>query len=463
MESSEGHLGQKRAVRGISAGETVIKYGYPIGRARTDIAAGEWVGPDQLGTALAGIEDFVFRGAAPVETGSASPLAGRSFRGFVREDGRVGIRNEVWIIPTVGCVNDISREIMRQSQAFVGGSVSAVRGFCHPYGCSQLGEDKERTIEGLCGLIRHPNASGVLVLGLGCENSGIGEFRRVLGDYDPERVRFLVCQDCGDEIAEGVKIVRELCGRAVLCRRESVPVSRLCIGLKCGGSDGLSGVTANPLLGRLTDALCAAGGQALLTEVPEMFGAETLLLERAGSREVFERARTLMQDFRRYYLDHGEPISENPSPGNIAGGITTLEEKSLGCVQKGGHATVTGVYDYGQTADRSGLGLVWGPGNDLVSTAALAFSGAQLILFTTGRGTPLGSPVPTLKLSTNSALAARKPGWIDFDAGRVLSEPAERLDEELAELVLAVASGREVRAERLGGEELALFKSGVIL
>ena len=511
--------GHKIALRDIAAGEAVVKYGWPIGTASREIRAGEWVHVHNLKSSLEGIEEFEWEegesacggtaasadapSGAPAEAQAPVPaldLRGRIFRGF-RRDGEgsgaapgsvvgtptsVGVRNEVWIIPTVGCVNDISREISARSAGFVGGSLGRIVGFTHPYGCSQLGGDQAMTLSALCGLIRHPNAAGVLVLGLGCENANIAELKKVLGPYDPERVKFLICQEAGDEIAEGVELVRGLAERAKRFRREDCPVSELAVGLKCGGSDGLSGITANPLLGRFADALCRAGGRALLTEVPEMFGAERLLLRRSADREVFGRAKELMQGFRRYYLDHGEPIGENPSPGNLAGGISTLEEKSLGCVQKGGCTPVTGVYGYGERAAKPGLGLVWGPGNDLVSTSALCFAGTQLVLFSTGRGTPFGCPVPTAKIATNAELAARKSAWIDFDASKVLEaatvdglssaaaagsvsaaaarlSSAAELDAAFADYVLRVASGEETRSERFARSELAIFKDGVIL
>ncbi len=453
--------GHKRAVRPIRAGEAVVKYGYPIGEASRDIAAGEWVHSHNLKTRLSGQLEYAYHPAGC----ALKPLPPRTFRGYRRPDGQTGIRNEVWIIPTVGCVNAIAREIERQAQQFLVPEIDGITAYSHPYGCSQLGEDHLATQKALCGLIRNPNAGAVLVLGLGCENNQIADLKQVLGEYDPDRVKFLVCQECGDEVAEALALLRELCGYAASFRREECSAAELVIGLKCGGSDGFSGITANPLLGRLTDAIAAMGGAAILTEVPEMFGAETLLMDRCRDEETFRKTVSLVNDFKEYFLSHGQPVGENPSPGNKAGGITTLEEKSLGCVQKGGSAPVNGVLRYGEPVRERGLNLLQAPGNDLVASAALAFSGAQMVLFTTGRGTPFGCPVPTVKISSNSALAQTKRSWIDFDAGRLLSGTSmEELAAEFLDYILALASG-EVRAksERLDKRDLAIFKNGVTL
>jgi altronate hydrolase len=355
----------------------------------------------------------------------------------------VGIRNEVWIIPTVGCVNAIAKQIEVEAQAFVRGGLEAVVAYSHPYGCSQLGEDHGYTQKALCGLIRHPNAAGVLVLGLGCENNHITEFKKVLGPYDESRVKFLNAQDVEDEIGAALALLKGLCEAAAACAREEVPASELVLGLKCGGSDGFSGITANPLVGSLSDRLIAQGGSAILTEVPEMFGAETLLMQRCRSKEVFEKTVALINDFKGYFVRHNEPIDENPSPGNKLGGITTLADKSLGCVQKGGTAPVEDVLGYGETIHEKGLSLLQSPGNDLVAAGALVFSGAHMVLFTTGRGTPFGCPVPTVKVASNSDLAHRKASWIDFDAGRLLEGVSmEALTEEFFQLVLDIASGK---------------------
>jgi altronate hydrolase len=357
----------------------------------------------------------------------------------------------VWIINTVGCVNKTAEILSRETGAFA---------FPHPYGCSQLGEDSVRTMQILCGLIRHPNAGGVLVLGLGCENNNIDEMKKFLGEYDPRRIRFLNVQDCEDEIAEGKRIISELQTLCADDRREPVPVSRLVIGLKCGGSDGYSGITANPLAGRICDRHTAAGGSAVLTEVPEMFGAEQILMERCETRNIFDKSVRLINDYKNYYIAHNQPVSENPSPGNRAGGITTLEEKSLGCVQKGGSAVVTDVLDYGDTVRKPGLNLLNGPGNDIVAITNLTAAGCHLILFTTGRGTPLGAPVPTLKIATNTALAEKKSHWIDFDAQQILKHDCT---DELWQYICEVAEGKPSRNEQCGYREIAIFKDGVTL
>ena len=448
--------GHKLALRPIQAGETVLKYGMPIGHATRPIAAGEWVHAHNLATSLSG--ELTYR-YDPSPITALAPIDGQ-FMGYLRADGRVGVRNELWIIPTVGCVNGAAQKLAERAKTELGVPACALT---HPYGCSQLGEDYANTQKLLCALVGHPNAGGVLVLGLGCENNHLGVFREALGEVDPERVRFLNAQDIPDEVEAGMTVLRELA--EIMCRDERTPqpLDKLVLGLKCGGSDGYSGLTANPLLGALCDGVCAAGGSALLTEVPEMFGAETLLMARCVNERVFEDTVNLINGFKRYFEAHGQPVYENPSPGNKAGGITTLEEKSLGCTQKGGVGPVCDVLAYAQVHRTRGLSLVYGPGNDICACTALAAAGAQLILFTTGRGTPLGSPVPVLKVATNHALAAKKQGWIDFDAESVLEEPMTQVAQCLLRLTLETASGRETRSERKGYRDLAIFKDGVTL
>lgn len=450
--------GHKLALRPHGVGEPVTKYGFCIGRATTPIAPGDHVHSHNLATALAGELVYAYRQSTPRPT--ASPSA-RRFQGFVRGDGRVGTRNEIWVLPTVGCVARTAQKIAAAADA--AGSISGVHAFGHPHGCSQLGDDLSGTRAILAALADHPNAGGVLIVGLGCESNQIDALLAQIPAARRERIRTLRAQGDGDEIARGVALVAELVALAGADQAELVPLDRLVVGLKCGGSDAFSGLTANPLVGRIADAVTDAGGSAILTEIPEVFGAETQLLARAADHAVFDATVALVNDFKRYFLDHGEPVSENPSPGNIAGGITTLEEKSLGAVQKGGHATVVDVIDYGQTLRRQGLTLLSAPGNDAVSSTALAAAGATIILFTTGRGTPLGFPVPTLKIASNSALAAAKPGWIDFDAGRVLGEGVDVAAEALLATVMAIASGQPTAAERNDEREIAIWKRGVTL
>jgi altronate hydrolase len=455
-------VGHKLARRAHAIGEFVLKYGYPIGRATQPIAAGEHVHAHNLATALTPEADvpYVRRATSP-----SRPLS-EGFAGYRRSDGRAGTRNELWIIPTVGCV-------ARTAEALAAGfrsrlaeypNIDSVQAFGHAFGCSQLGADLENTQRILAALATHPNAGGVLVIGLGCENNHLQAFRPFLGDHDVSRLRFLSAQTAQDEHEEGLALLQELAERANQDARIALPAQSLVIGLKCGGSDAFSGITANPLLGRFAARLAASGGTLVLTEVPEMFGAETAFFSRCADAAVFDRALSMIRGFRRYYADHGQPVYENPSPGNKAGGITTLEEKSLGCVQKGGDAPITDVIAYGARAVCPGLTLLQGPGNDQVSTTALVAAGATIVLFTTGRGTPLGSPVPTLKVSTNSDLARRKPGWIDFDAGLLLEgADREQLDSSFVDLVLRVASGKPARNEEHGQRDIAIFKDGVTL
>ena len=454
LDNVEVHLddGHKYALRDIAAGEDIIKYGSPIGHATCHIPKGAHVHTHNVKTNLSGNLEYTYRykdyGIAPIQ----SEL---TFRGYVRENGDVGIRNEIWIVNTVGCVNKVAQKLSQ---------LTGARYFPHPFGCSQLGDDQKTTQLILRGMVNHPNAAGVLVLGLGCENNNIPLFQSVLGQWDDRRVKFLNCQDYDDEIAEGVRLIGELQAYADTFAPQDVPVSKLRLGLKCGGSDGYSGISANPLVGSLSDRVIACGGSCVLTEVPEMFGAEHLLMERCESREVFDKTVRLINDFKDYYTRHNQVIYENPSPGNKAGGITTLEEKSLGCVQKGGLSKVVDVLDYGDTLRKNGLSLLNGPGNDIVAVTNLMAAGVHIILFTTGRGTPVGGPVPTVKIATNRSLAQRKKNWIDFDASPVLGEKTmEQVTDELLQYVLAVASGEQTCNERQDYREISIFKDGVTL
>ena len=441
--------GHKYAVRDIKCGENIIKYGNPIGHATSDIKKGEHVHTHNVKTNLSGNLEYSYE---PEFFDIREEDSSRTFMGYVRENGDVGIRNDVWIVNTVGCVNKLSERIAAATGAFA---------FPHPFGCSQLGEDQEITQKILCGMVNHPNAAGVLVLGLGCENNNIEVFKKVLGKYDERRVKFLNAQDVEDDFAEGVRIVEELKIYAETFKRVAVPVSKLRIGLKCGGSDGYSGISANPLVGRLSDKMSAIGASTVLTEVPEMFGAEHLLMKRCESREVFLRTVKLINDFKDYYSRHNQVIYENPSPGNKKGGITTLEEKSLGCIQKGGLSKVVDVLDYGDTLRKPGLSLLNGPGNDIVAITNLMAAGVHIILFTTGRGTPVGSAVPTVKISTNKNLAEKKSAWIDFDASpTLLGNP---LTDELFEYIIRVAEGEKTKNEKYGYREISIFKDGVTL
>ena len=454
--------GHKIALTDIASGEKIIKYGEVIGRATSDIRAGEHVHTHNVRTALEESGEYEYR---PVPAWNPPADEKRTFMGYLRKDGRAGVRNEIWIIPTVGCVNSIAQQIERAAQRYAGGAVGGVFAYSHPYGCSQLGGDQLNTQKILADLVRHPNAAGVLVLGLGCENNNIPAFREVLGEMDESRVKFLVAQEADDEIEAGVELIREIAEAAKDDRREELPASLLTIGLKCGGSDGFSGITANPLVGLFSDWLIAQGGSAILTEVPEMFGAEQILMNRCENREIFEKTVALINDFKQYFVSHNQPVYENPSPGNKAGGITTLEDKSLGCTQKGGHAPVTDVIAYGDRVQKKGLTLLQSPGNDLVSSTALAAAGAQIVLFTTGRGTPFGCPAPTVKIATNTGLFNRKGTWMDFDAGALLNGvEMEEMRERLIDYVLKLASGEtETNAEKHGVREMCIFKTGVTL
>lgn len=452
--------GHKIALVPLAAGEAVVKYGFPIGHATEPVEAGSWVHTHNMRTNLSGEEEYAYEPSVP-EIEAAEP---ETFQGYRREDGRAAVRNEIWIIPTVGCVNDVAKKLVSDNQDLVSGSIDGLYTFPHPYGCSQTGDDHAQTRKLLAALARHPNAGAVLVLSLGCENLQHDQFVEELGAYDPERVKFLTCQDVEDEFAAGRTLLEQCASYAGRYRREAVPVSELVIGLKCGGSDGLSGVTANPTVGAFSDMVIARGGSTVLTEVPEMFGAEGMLLSRCVNEQVFGKAAAMLNGFKDYFISHNETVYENPSPGNKKGGITTLEDKSCGCVQKGGTAPVVDVIGYGEQVTAHGLTLLYGPGNDLVSATALTAAGAHMVLFTTGRGTPFGAPAPTVKIASNSGLAARKPGWIDFDAGPVADgEPIAEAAKRLYALVLDIAGGRPSKTELLGYREIAIFKNGVTL
>ena len=452
--------GHKFALKNLKTGDSIIKYGNSIGHATADIPAGSWIHTHNLKTGLGELLTYSYNK-------NTTPLPERKplfFQGYRRKDGRAGVRNEIWIIPTVGCVNNVATAIERASQKYITDQIDGVCAFPHPYGCSQMGDDQDNTRQILADLVNHPNAGGVLVLGLGCENSNIDELKKFIGDYDSSRVRFLVAQECEDEIIDGIDIVKELITYASTFKREPISASELVIGMKCGGSDGLSGITANPTVGAFSDKLISMGGSTILTEVPEMFGAEVSLMNRCETEELFNQTVSLVNDFKNYFKSHNQTIYENPSPGNKKGGISSLEDKSLGCTQKSGSAPVMGVLSYGKPVKTKGLNLLSAPGNDLVASTALAASGAHIVLFTTGRGTPFASPVPTIKISTNNQLAKKKQNWIDFNCGVMVEDTSlDVLSDNLLDFVLEVASGRKSKSEEAGFHDMAIFKQGVTL
>ncbi|MBO8456547.1 MAG: altronate dehydratase [Bacteroidetes bacterium] len=456
--------GHKIALKDMAEGENVIKYGFPIGHLLRSVRRGQLIDHNILKTNLSGVLEYTYD-PKPCKVAPSGVTA--TFKGYRRHDGSVGIRNELWIIPTVGCVNGIVQRLQNLFSEEIPNypALDRVIAFPHNYGCSQLGDDHENTRHILADMVHHPNAAGVLVVGLGCENNQLSSFRELVGEVDEHRVMFMEAQKVqGDEVSYGLGLLRKIAASTASDRREDVPVSELKVGLKCGGSDGFSGITANPLLGRFSDWLVARGGTAVLTEVPEMFGAETILMSRCRDKATFDKTVHLINDFKEYFIRNGQPVYENPSPGNKAGGISTLEEKSLGCTQKSGHSAVMDVLRYGERLKTKGLNLLSAPGNDLVASTALAAAGCQMVLFTTGRGTPFGTFVPTAKISTNSRLAASKPGWIDFNAGVIVDGKSHvQTDDEFIDFVLSVASGKTVCNERSGYSETAIFKTGVTL
>ena len=455
--------GHKVLIADASQGTNIIKYGYPIGHAREDLKAGQWVNENNLKTNLSGTLTYEYH---PVDEKLNIPADNRTFQGYRRKNGEVGIRNEVWIVPTVGCVNGIAERLASQLEKETNlEGIDAVHAWHHNYGCSQLSGDHENTRKVLRDIVLHPNAGAVLVLSLGCENNQPDDFMAMLGDYDKDRIKLLVTQKVeGDEVEAGMEILRQLYEITRKDKRETCPLNELRVGLKCGGSDGFSGITANPLVGEFSDFLVAQGGTSILTEVPEMFGAETILMNRCETPELFDQTVKLVNDFKEYFLSHGEPVGENPSPGNKAGGISTLEDKALGCTQKCGRAPVSGVLGYGDRLQVKGLNLLSAPGNDLVASTALASAGCQIVLFTTGRGTPFGTFIPTMKISTNSTLFRNKPNWIDFNAGQLVEGRSMKdVLNDFIDKIISVASGEKARNEINGYREISIFKNGVTL
>ncbi len=460
--SQDTPAGHKVLIKDAPKGTDIIKYGYPIGHAKEDLKAGDWVNENNLKTNLSGTLEYTYN---PVNQELDIKKENRTFKGYVRKNGDVGVRNEIWIVPTVGCVNGIAERLVDALKKETGEEgIDAIHAWHHNFGCSQLSGDHENTRKVLRDICLHPNAGAVLVLSLGCENNQPDDFMKMLGDYDKDRIKLLITQKVDDEMETGMEILRELYNIARQDKRTEVPVSKLRVGLKCGGSDGFSGITANPLVGEFSDWLVAQGGTSVLTEVPEMFGAETILMNRCRTEDLFNQTVSMINNFKEYFLSHGEPVGENPSPGNKAGGISTLEDKALGCTQKCGKAPVSGVMEYGDRLEHDGLNLLSAPGNDLVAATALASCGCHLVLFTTGRGTPFGTFVPTMKIATNPYLASHKKNWIDFSAGQLVEgRTMQELVPEFIDKVLAVASGELAKNEENGYREISIFKNGVTL
>ena len=453
-------FGHKVLLNDLKSGENIIKYGNPIGHLTIDCKKGEHIHEHNLKTNLSDIIEYKYCG----ENEYQQKKCDVTFNGYLRQDGRAATRNEIWIIPTVGCVNNTAKRLEKIGQDIIGDGCDGVFAYTHPFGCSQLGDDQENTRKILAALANHPNAGGVLIVSLGCENTNAEIFKKYLGEYNKKRIKFLVTQDCENELEKGEKLLKELYGFVKSFKREPIPINKLVVGYKCGGSDAFSGITANALCGRLTDKLTSFGTSAILTEVPEMFGVEKLLMKRCENEKVFNKCVNMINSFKQYFFSHNQECYENPSPGNHDGGITTLEEKSLGCIQKGGKAVITDVLEYGEHCKKQGLNLLTGPGNDIVSTTNLAAAGANIILFTTGRGTPLGASVPTIKVASNSRLAKRKSNWIDFNAGELIeSNDFENMTEEIFKLLIDIASGRQTKNEQNGYRDISIFKDGVIM
>lgn len=453
-------FGHKVLLNDLKSGENIIKYGNPIGHLTIDCKKGEHIHEHNLKTNLSDIIEYKYCGENEYQPKKCDV----TFNGYLRQDGRAATRNEIWIIPTVGCVNNTAKRLEKIGQEIIGDGCDGVFAYTHPFGCSQLGDDQENTRKILASLANHPNAGGVLIVSLGCENTNVEIFKKYLGEYNKKRIKFLVTQDCENELEKGEKLLKELYTFVKSFKREPIPINKLVVGYKCGGSDAFSGITANALCGKLTDKLTSFGTSAILTEVPEMFGAEKLLMKRCENEKVFNKSVNMINSFKQYFFSHNQECYENPSPGNHDGGITTIEEKSLGCIQKGGKAIITDVLEYGEHCKKQGLNLLTGPGNDIVSTTNLTAAGANIILFTTGRGTPLGASVPTIKVASNSRLAKRKSNWIDFNAGELIeNNDFENMTEEIFKLLIDIASGRQTKNEQNGYRDISIFKDGVIM
>lgn len=453
-------FGHKVLLNDLKSGENIIKYGNPIGHLTIDCKKGEHIHEHKLKTNLSDIIEYKYCGENEYQPKKCDV----TFNGYLRQDGRAATRNEIWIIPTVGCVNNTAKMLEKIGQDIIGNGCDGLFAYTHPFGCSQLGDDQENTRKILASLANHPNAGGVLIVSLGCENTNAEIFKKYLGEYNENRIKFLVTQDCENELEKGEKLLKELYSFVKSFKREPIPINKLVVGYKCGGSDAFSGITANALCGRLTDKLTSFGTSAILTEVPEMFGAEKLLMKRCENEKVFNKCVNMINSFKQYFFSHNQECYENPSPGNHDGGITTLEEKSLGCIQKGGKAVITDVLEYSEHCKKQGLNLLTGPGNDIVSTTNLTAAGANIILFTTGIGTPLGASVPTIKVASNSRLAKRKSNWIDFNAGELIkSNDFENMTEEIFKLLIDIASGRKTKNEQNGYRDISIFKDGVIM
>ena len=453
-------FGHKVLLNDLKSGENIIKYGNPIGHLTIDCKKGEHIHEHNLKTNLSDIIEYKYCGENEYQPKKCDV----TFNGYLRQDGRAATRNEIWIIPTVGCVNNTAKRLEKIGQEIIGDGCDGVFAYTHPFGCSQLGDDQENTRKILASLANHPNAGGVLIVSLGCENTNVEIFKKYLGEYNKKRIKFLVTQDCENELEKGEKLLKELYTFVKSFKREPIPINKLVVGYKCGGSDAFSGITANALCGKLTDKLTSFGTSAILTVVPEMFGAEKLLMKRCENEKVFNKSVNMINSFKQYFFSHNQECYENPSPGNHDGGITTIEEKSLGCIQKGGKSVITDVLEYGEHCKKQGLNLLTGPGNDIVSTTNLTAAGANIILFTTGRGTPLGASVPTIKVSSNSRLAKRKSNWIDFNAGELIeSNDFENMTEEIFKLLIDIASGRQTKNEQNGYRDISIFKDGVIM
>ncbi|HFL3264512.1 TPA: UxaA family hydrolase [Clostridioides difficile] len=379
------------------------------------------------------------------------------FYGYKRPDGRVGIRNHILILPTSVCASDTTRIIASQVQ----GAVT----FNNQNGCSQVHSDQQLTMDVMAGYAANPNVYGVIVVSLGCENCQNDLVVDAIKERTNKPIKTLVIQEehgTLKTIEKAVRYAREMAQEASLLRKEEFPISELILGTECGGSDPTSGLAANPLIGELSDKLVDLGATSILSETTEFIGAEHILARRAVNEEVKEKILHIVHRYENSLKLVGEEVREgNPSPGNIAGGLTSLEEKSLGCIHKGGHRQISEVYDYAKQIDKKGLVIMDTPGNDASSVAGMVAGGAQIVVFSTGRGTPSGNPIaPVIKITGNKITFANMEDNMDFDASPVIYGPQtmEELTDDLLNMVVDVANGKQSKAESLGYTEMAIAR-----
>lgn len=453
--------GHKVAVRPIPAGEPIRKFGQIIGFAGTDIAPGDWVHEHNVAMGGDFDRDYAFASDARPSEGLRATEVPAFFDGFRRADGRAGTRNYIGILSSVNCsatvVDYIADHALRSGMLDDHPGIDGIVALPHGQGCGMAsgGESFDLLARTQWGYASHPNFAAVLLVGLGCEVFQIARLKDTYGIAEGDHFQSLTIQETGGtrrSIDEGLSRLRDLLPTAARARREPMPASELTLALQCGGSDGYSSLTANPALGVAADTLVRHGGTAILSETPEIYGAEHLLTRRAETPEIGRRIVALIDWWRDYTTRNGGEMNNNPSPGNKAGGLTTILEKSLGAVAKGGTSTLRGVYRYAERIDRKGFVYMDTPGYDPVAATGQVAGGANVLCFTTGRGSAYGcKPVPSIKLATNTPLFKRMEGDMDINCGDIVDGvPLEEKGAEIFAAILSTASGRRTKSEDLG-------------